>query len=813
MAVMVYRYAVQGRIPQAVTDEIRRGHILRNKITEIYRDADTHTAGLYADQPDVAGAQQAADRAAEQVQTLTGQIQARKSAQRRRQPDSELAQRVAEARAVSRGAQARLKSAQVGARRRLLEQERRILAGAHAAVDALCAQAAAGSLYADSPVPGALYWASRNTIARQQRTALDGVISRRSEGRPAELAYRRWDGTGTLTVTLQREIGVTPQERAEVTRLRADGLSPRQIAERTRFSARTVARIRDTGPERAGDPPRTPAVLADTEHGRWRNVLALTPGRTEAEWAALPPAQRKRAEVRFRIGAGPSAAMATLWIVLHQPLPDNADVIQMQVTITRATSTRVKASIALTVNVPDPEPPEPGGPAAVHTGWRVLDDGAIRVAVITGAPPPPPGIGAVRDERAARMRWQARRAGTRSGIPGRPWAGATASDQESGLRDHGSWQEIVILPAIRRRDEHVRSLLSIRGRETEQARKAIAEHIARHLASRELLDPDGTLDRWRSRRRFTRAIGALESACPSPAGEEAAVAASPADLDAEGAIAAGYIEGLLGIAGLDGDIDAVVDGGRTIVSVAGPARDVLTGADSDAARGLQELTRLAVHRRTGVPTRLIVDVGGYRARHASRLAPAAQTAARPGDPEPRDPADPVACGTDHDALLAALQAWQEQDQHLESWQLYEQRRHVIGWRRSMYRSIADWLTGSASVVIMDSWSAARARPAADEEDTWQMQASRANAVLAAPGELRQAIREAARRRGVPVQEGPGRTSTAHQACPAGNGELPAGERASSLVVTCRGCGHLVDQDLNALAVMIASGMPASRSRP
>ena len=701
MAVMVYRYAVQGRIPQAVIDEVRRGHILRNNITEVYRDADAQTAGLYAAQPDIADAQQAADRAVEQVRTLGEQIRARKSARRQRQPDPDLAGRLAEAGAAARKAQARLRSVKAGARRRLREQEKRIRAEAHAAVDALCSQAAGGSLYADSPVPGALYWASCNTIARQQRTALDGVISRRSEDRPAELGYHRWDGTGTLTVTLQRELGVTADERAEVTRLRADGLTPGEIARRTRFSAQTVARIRETGPQRTGDPPRTPAALADTEHGRWRNVLTLTPGRTEAEWAALPPAQRKRAEVRFRIGSGPAASMQTLWIVLHRPLPDNADVAQMQVTFTRATSSRVKASVALTVTVPDPGPPEAGGPAAIHTGWRVLDDGAIRVAVIAGAPPPPPGIGPVRDAQAARMRWQARRAGIRSGVPGRPWAGVTVSDQESGLRDHGSWQEIVIPPGIRSRDEHVRSLQSIRGREMDRARKAIAGHLAGHPASRELLDPDGALDRWRSPRRFIRAISALESACPSP--------------------------------------------GR---------------------------------------------------------------AAQPAGPEPRDQADSFAWSADHDALLAALRAWREQERHLESWQLYERRRHVTGWRRSTYRRIAAWLTCSASVVIMDSWPAARTRPPAEEEDTWQMQASRANAAQAAPGELRQAIREAARRRGIPVHEGPARTSAAHRDCPAGNGELPAGDRARSLVVTCRGCGHLVDQDLNALAAMIANASPA-----
>jgi hypothetical protein len=50
--------------------------------------------------------------------------------------------------------------------------------------------------------------------------------ARRAEGRPAQLRYRRWDGTGTITVQLQRKRGVTAEERAEVAALRASGLTP-----------------------------------------------------------------------------------------------------------------------------------------------------------------------------------------------------------------------------------------------------------------------------------------------------------------------------------------------------------------------------------------------------------------------------------------------------------------------------------------------------------------------------------------------------------------------------------------------------------
>ena len=72
-------------------------------------------------------------------------------------------------------------------------------------------------------------------------------------------------------------------------------------------------------------------------------------------------------------------------------------------------------------------------------------------------------------------------------------------------------------------------------------------------------------------------------------------------LEEEGDIAADYIEGLLDIADLDGDIDMDVEGDRAVVSVVGATLDELVGDDGEVLEALQELTRLAVHRRTGIP--------------------------------------------------------------------------------------------------------------------------------------------------------------------------------------------------------------------
>ena len=102
---------------------------------------------------------------------------------------------------------------------------------------------------------------------------------------------------------------------------------------------------------------------------------------------------------------------------------------------------------------------------------------------------------------------------------------------------------------------------------------------------------------------------------------------SPADLEQEGDIAADYVEGLLDIADLDGDIDMDVEGNRALVSVVGATLDELVGRRGEVLEALQELTRLAVHRQTGERARLMLDVGGYRARRREELTDVGRDAA------------------------------------------------------------------------------------------------------------------------------------------------------------------------------------------
>jgi spoIIIJ-associated protein len=84
-------------------------------------------------------------------------------------------------------------------------------------------------------------------------------------------------------------------------------------------------------------------------------------------------------------------------------------------------------------------------------------------------------------------------------------------------------------------------------------------------------------------------------------------------LELEGEIAADYLEELLDIADLDGDLDMDVDGDRAAVSIVGADLQQLVGANGEVLEALQELTRLVVYRETGERSRMMLDVSGYRA--------------------------------------------------------------------------------------------------------------------------------------------------------------------------------------------------------
>jgi spoIIIJ-associated protein len=128
-------------------------------------------------------------------------------------------------------------------------------------------------------------------------------------------------------------------------------------------------------------------------------------------------------------------------------------------------------------------------------------------------------------------------------------------------------------------------------------------------------------------------------------------------LEGEGDVAADYLEELLEIADLDGDIDMDVEGDRATVSIVGADLPQLVGRNGEVLEALQELTRLAVYRETGERSRLMLDVSGHRANRRTALeAEAAEVATQvkeSGESVSLKPMSPFERKVVHDAVAAA----------------------------------------------------------------------------------------------------------------------------------------------------------------
>ena len=128
-------------------------------------------------------------------------------------------------------------------------------------------------------------------------------------------------------------------------------------------------------------------------------------------------------------------------------------------------------------------------------------------------------------------------------------------------------------------------------------------------------------------------------------------------LEREGDVAADYLEELLDIADLDGDLDIDVDGDRAAVSIVGADLSQLVGQRGEVLDALQELARLAVYRETGERSRLMLDISGYRADQRTRLVELARERVaqvrESGEPVALDPMSPFERKVVHDAVAEA----------------------------------------------------------------------------------------------------------------------------------------------------------------
>ena len=167
---------------------------------------------------------------------------------------------------------------------------------------------------------------------------------------------------------------------------------------------------------------------------------------------------------------------------------------------------------------------------------------------------------------------------------------------------------------------------------------------------------------------------ATDEASPAEASARADDESGRSDnpLDAEAEIAADYLEELLDIADLDGDIDTYIEGDRAHVSIVSES-EVLVGPNGEVLDALQELTRLAVMTETGDRSRLMLDVAGYRDRRRKELVALAADAVAEvkstSDRVPLAPMNPFERKIVHDAVAAAGLTSESEGE--------EPRRHVV----------------------------------------------------------------------------------------------------------------------------------------
>lgn len=150
--------------------------------------------------------------------------------------------------------------------------------------------------------------------------------------------------------------------------------------------------------------------------------------------------------------------------------------------------------------------------------------------------------------------------------------------------------------------------------------------------------------------------GTVDEGEPDELGVAEAEAEGGALLIREGDIAADYLERLLDIIDYDGDIDLDVENDRAVVAIIGSGLQALVGHRGETLDALQELTRLAVAQKTGVRSRLMLDISGHRqARRTELSALATDTAkrvAQTGEAARLSPMNPFERKVVHDTVAS-----------------------------------------------------------------------------------------------------------------------------------------------------------------
>jgi len=339
-ATAVYRYGCPSwaDLPDEALRQLRLGHDLYNELVAIDRRYEAMKAALWLSFPRVAAAQAAVDAANQTIEQVTADALAERQNARTTVASRDIKARLAAARGDRRAARDQLKvikadlKPQMDAVRAELDEARRHAEGK-------------ANLYADFVKTRGLGWGTYNDTIDKFRAARSRVREAWKAGQPAELAFRRWTGEGTLTV-----------------------------------------QVRSTS-------------------GALRPLWALEPGRPASDWLGKLRRVNERISDRtrtLRLQIGRTRGLGPYWlelpVVQHRHLPEDAEVRYVRVTRTR-TAGQHRLHVTLTARTTSPAKKTTGEAVDVDLRWTSGGPtGGVRVARVSTAsgnlPAPPDEVAA-----------------------------------------------------------------------------------------------------------------------------------------------------------------------------------------------------------------------------------------------------------------------------------------------------------------------------------------------------------------------------------------------------------------------------------
>jgi hypothetical protein len=329
VTVLVYRWRTHARmaaqLPPGVFDQLRLANRLWNDLVRIELDRDQAVRDMWSGFPQIADAETRIAALEEQAAELGAQVAKERSRQRTRAPKHPAVAQLREVKAARRQAKQDRRDAIAQARADCIPRLIEITTESRTAVKAL---------YRTYVYQG-MYWPVYNDIVDHWTVACSRVKADRAKGRPASLRFHRFDGSGALTVQLQRG---------------------------------------------SKQPPRFPELLADREGSPWRNVFTA-PWTPPAEHADLKREDRKRAgrqAIRMRVGDQQVQIPVQM---MDRTLPADAEVTYARLVLERCAG-HTDVHVDVTLKLPDPAPAADGPACAVHVGWCREDDDSVRVATL-----------------------------------------------------------------------------------------------------------------------------------------------------------------------------------------------------------------------------------------------------------------------------------------------------------------------------------------------------------------------------------------------------------------------------------------------